>query len=123
MISLLLEPRALSRATDTVSVRDVAGVANDLKSSQWESSCSMAPGHARGGGRSHIPRRGVIQPCSTCTSHMLGGVWGGAGEFSSFSSFTSFSSFPVHPDVCVWLTAARGRRAGNQSSSGAKSSN
>ena len=34
VISLLLEPRALSRATDTVSVRDVAGVANDLKSSR-----------------------------------------------------------------------------------------
>ena len=33
-ISLLLEPRALIKATGTVSVLDVAGVANDLKSSQ-----------------------------------------------------------------------------------------
>ena len=110
MISLLLEPRALSRATDTVSVLDVAGVANDLKSSQWESNCIMAPGHVRGGGRSHIHRRGVIQPCSTCTSYLLGGVWGGAGKFAGFSSFTSFTSFPVHPVVCVGLTGARGRR-------------
>ena len=122
VISLLLEPRALIKATGTVSVLDDAGVANDLKSSQWESSCIMTPGHARGGGRSHIHRRGVVQPCSTCTSHLLGGVWGGADKFSSFSSFTSFSSFPVHPDVCAWLAGARGRRTGNQSSFGAKSS-